>query len=134
MSKSVFSVDGVEYPGVFVKSPIHRSFNVLDGENAGRTMDGRMQRDIIGTYYTYRLEFDASLSDPEEYDALFEALSAPVDSHIISVPYGQGSLTFEAYVANGEDYLSRINRDESKKWDNLTVNFVAMEPQRRPAS
>lgn len=134
MSKSVFSVDGVEYPGVFVKSPIHRSFNVLDGENAGRTMDGRMRRDIIGTYYTYRLEFDASLSDPEEYDALFEALSAPVDSHIISVPYGQGSLTFEAYVANGEDDLSRIYRDESKKWDNLTVNFVAMEPQRRPAS
>lgn len=134
MSKSVFSVDGVEYPGVFVKSPIHRSFNVLDGENAGRTMDGRMQRDIIGTYYTYRLEFDASLSDPEEYDALFEALSAPVDSHIISAPYGQGSLTFEAYVANGEDDLSRIYRDESKKWDNLTVNFVAMEPQRRPAS
>lgn len=134
MSKSVFSVDGVEYPGVFVKSPIHRSFNVLDGENAGRTMDGRMQRDIIGTYYTYRLEFDASLSDPEEYDALFEALSAPVDSHIISVPYGQGSLTFEAYVANGEDDLSRIYRNESKKWDNLTVNFVAMEPQRRPAS
>lgn len=134
MSKSVFSVDGVEYPGVFVKSPIHRSFNVLDGENAGRTMDGRMQRDIIGTYYTYRLEFDASLSDPEEYDALFEALSAPVDSHIISVPYGQGSLTFEAYVANGEDDLSRIYRDESKKWDNLTVNFVAMEPQRRPTS
>jgi hypothetical protein len=134
MSKSVFSVDGVEYPGVFVKSPIHRSFNVLDGENAGRTMDGRMQRDIIGTYYTYRLEFDASLSDPEEYDALFEALSAPMDSHIISVPYGQSSLTFEAYVANGEDDLSRIYRDESKKWDNLTVNFVAMEPQRRPAS
>lgn len=134
MSKSVFSVDGVEYPGVFVKSPIHRSFNVLDGENAGRTMDGRMQRDIIGTYYTYRLEFDASLSDPEEYDALFEALSAPMDSHIISVPYGQGSLTFEAYVANGEDDLSRIYRNESKKWDNLTVNFVAMEPQRRPAS
>ena len=93
-----------------------------------------MQRDIIGTYYTYRLEFDASLSDPEEYDALFEALSAPVDSHIISVPYGQGSLTFEAYVANGEDDLSRIYRDESKKWGNLTVNFVAMEPQRRPAS
>ncbi len=134
MKKSVFSVDGVEYPGVFVKSPIHRSFNVLDGENAGRTMDGRMRRDIIGTYYTYRLEFDASLSDPEEYDALFEALSAPVDSHIISVPYGQGSLTFEAYVANGEDDLSRIYRNESKKWDNLTVNFVAMEPQRRPAS
>lgn len=134
MKKAVFSIDGVEYPGVFVKSPIHRSFNVLDGENAGRTMDGRMQRDIIGTYYTYRLEFDSSLSDPEEYDALFEALSEPVDSHTITVPYGQDVLTFDAYVANGEDDLSRIYRDESRKWDNLAVNFVAMEPQRRPAS
>lgn len=132
MNKSVFSVDGVEYPGVCVKSPIHRSFNVLDGENAGRTMDGRMQRDIIGTYYTYRLEFDASHSDPEEYDALFEALSAPVDSHTLTVPFGQDVLTFEAYVANGEDDLSRIYRDESRKWDNLAVNFVAMEPIRRP--
>lgn len=133
MKKSVFSVDGVAYPGVFIKSPIHRSFNVLDGENAGRTLDGRMQRDIIGTYYTYRLEFDSRLSDPAEYDALFEALSAPVNSHKIVVPYGQGVLEFEAYVANGEDDLSRIYRNESRKWDNLTINFVSMEPQRRPA-
>lgn len=134
MNKSVFSVDGVEYPGVCVKSPIHRSFNVLDGENAGRTMDGRMQRDIIGTYYTYRMEFDTSLSSLDAYDALFETLSAPVDSHTITVPYGQDILTFEAYVANGEDDLSHIYRDESRKWDNLAVNFVAMEPVRRPAS
>ena len=133
MNKSVFSVDGVEYPGVFVKSPIHRSFNVLDGENAGRTLDGRMQRDIIGTYYTYHMEFDSSLSDPNEYDALFEVLSAPADSHIIVVPYGQGVLEFEAYVANGEDDLSRIYRNESRKWDNLAVNFVATDPVRRPA-
>lgn len=131
MSKSVFSIDGVEYPGVFVKSPIHRSFNVLDGENAGRTMDGRMQRDIIGTFYTYHMEFDSSLSDPNEYDALFEALSAPVDSHMIIVPYGQSVLEFEAYVANGDDDLSRIYRNESRKWDNLSVNFVAMDPVRR---
>jgi len=133
VKKAVFSVDGVEYPGVCVKSPIHRSFNILDGENAGRTMDGRMQRDIIGTYYTYRLEFDASLSDPNEYDALFDVLSAPVDSHMITVPFGQSSITFEAYVANGDDDLSRIYRNESRKWDNLAVNFVAMDPVRRPS-
>lgn len=134
MSKSVFSVDGVEYPGVCVKSPIHRSFNVLDGENAGRTMDGAMQRDLIGTYYNYRMEFDTSASALEEYDALYEVLSAPVKSHTITVPYGQEVLTFEAYVANGDDDLTRIYQDESRKWENLAVNFVAMSPQRRPAS
>lgn len=132
MSEAVFSVDGVEYPGVFVKT-IKRSFNVLDGENAGRTMDGAMQRDIIGTYYSYRLELDSSFSNPEEYDALFEAISAPADSHTVSFPYGQSVLTFSAYVANGEDDLSHIYRGGFNKWDNLSINFVAMEPQRRPA-
>lgn len=131
MNKSVFSVDGVEYPGVFVKSPIRRSFNVLDGENAGRTMDGKMQRDIIGTYYTYHMDLDMSNSDPEEYDALFEVLSAPVDSHQITVPFGQSTITYEAYVANGEDELERIRRDGSRKWNNLSINFVAMDPNRR---
>lgn len=131
MNKSVFSVDGVEYPGVFVKSPIRRSFNILDGENAGRTMDGKMQRDIIGTYYTYHMDLDMSNSDPEEYDALYEVLSAPVNSHQITVPFGQSTITYEAYVANGDDELERIHRDGSRKWNNLSINFVAMDPNRR---
>ena len=39
MKIPVFSVDGVEYPGVNVIS-LERTGAVLDGSNAGRTMDG----------------------------------------------------------------------------------------------
>lgn len=131
MSGFVFSVDGVEYSKIHVVS-LKRSFAVLDGENAGRTMDGAMQRDIIGTYYNYSLEIDPSDSDPEEYDSLYEALSAPQDSHAVAFPYGRGTLSFQAYVANGEDELFDIFRG-TNRWDNLTVNFIAMEPQRRPS-
>lgn len=131
MSKYAFTVDGVEYSKIHVVS-LKRSFSVLDGENAGRTMDGAMQRDIIGTYYNYALEIDPSDSDPEEYDSLYEALSAPQDSHAVTFPYGRGTLSFQAYVANGEDELFDIFRG-ANRWDNLTVNFIAMEPQRRPS-
>lgn len=131
MSNFVFSIDGVEYSKIHVMS-LKRSFSVLDGENAGRTMDGAMQRDIIGTYYNYSMEIDPYDSDPAEYDSLWEAISAPVDSHTVSFPYGRDMLTFEAYVANGEDELFDIFRGVNR-WDNLTVNFVAMDPQRRPA-
>lgn len=131
MSRFVFTVDGVEYSGIHVVS-LKRSFAVLDGENAGRTMDGAMQRDIIGTYYNYSLEIDPSDSDPEEYDSLYEALSAPQDSHAVVFPYGRGTLSFQAYVANGEDDLFDIFNGKNR-WDNLTVNFVAMDPQRRPS-
>lgn len=131
MKKFVFTVDGVEYRNIHVVS-LKRSFSVLDGENVGRTMDGAMQRDVIGTYYNYALEIDPAESAPEEYDSLYEVLSSPEDSHEVSFPYGRGALSFRAYVANGEDELFDIF-GSTNRWDKLTINFVAMEPQRRPA-
>lgn len=131
MNISVFSVDGVQYPNVSVLS-LKRNFAVLDGPNAGRVMDGSTKRDIIGTYYNYSMELDSSYSDLEEYDNLYEVISSPQDSHNIVVPYGQGTLTFEAYVANGDDYLIH-KREDFNKWNNLRINFVAMKPQRRPS-
>jgi len=129
MKAPVFSVDGVAYPKVNVLS-LKRSFQVLDGENAGRMMDGGMKRDIIGTYYNYSMEVTSDYSDLSEYDALYEVISAPADSHTIEVPYAQETLTFQAYVTNGSDDLLH-NRPSFNKWGPLTFNFIAMEPQRR---
>lgn len=131
MSQFVFSIDGVPYQNIHVVS-VKRSFAVLDGENAGRTMDGAMQRDVIGTYYNYSMEIDPEGSKPEEYDSLYEILSAPEDKHTVTFPYGRDILTFEAYVANGEDELFDC-QDGENRWSNLSVNFIAMKPQRRPA-
>lgn len=130
MRKSVFTVDGVEFPRIHVTS-LKRSFAVLDGDNAGRTMDGAMHRDIIGTYYNYSMEIDPDDSSPDEYNTLYEMISSPEDSHMITVPYAGETMTFEAYVANGEDELFSLYNGFNK-WDNLSVNFIAMNPQRRP--
>jgi hypothetical protein len=128
---SVFSIDGVTYPGVLVPS-LKRSFEILDGENAGRVKTGTMKRDIIGTYYNYSMELDTSESSIAEYDALYEVLSAPVDSHILVVPYAQATLMFEAYVTNGDDDLISME-NKRNKWEGLSVNFIAMSPKRRPS-
>lgn len=130
MSRFYLTVDGVEYRKLHVCS-VKRSFAVLDGPNAGRVMDGAMQRDIIGTYYNYSMQIDPEESDPEEYDALYEVLSAPQNSHTVSLPYGRNLLTFEAYIANGDDELFDLSR-EKNRWNGLTVNFIAVSPQRRP--
>ena len=78
------------------------------------------------------MQLTSVYSDLSEYDKLYEVLSAPVDSHTIMVPYGQETLTFEAYVANGNDSLLH-KRPTFNKWNDLTINFVAMKPQRRPS-
>ena len=127
---SILSLDGKEYPNLHVVS-LKRSFAVLDGDNAGRVMTGAMTRDIIGTYYNYSMEIDPVSSDLTEYDEFYEAISAPVDSHVLTAPYAQTTLTFDAYVANGEDEL--VSKYGSRNdWQNLAINFVAMKPKRTP--
>lgn len=128
---AVFSIDEVEYPGILVIS-LKRNFQVADGENVGRVLDGGIVRDIIGTYYNYTLELDSSEASLEEYDALYEVLSAPEDSHALVVPYAQGTMLFDAYVTNGEDELVSMESSRNK-WEGLSINFIAMAPQRRPS-
>lgn len=125
----IIKVDGKTF-NVAVTS-LKRGAAVLDGENAGRVLSGRMARDIIGTYYNYDLTFGKSTIDPAEYDELYDLLTAPVDYHTITVPYGQRTKTFEAYVSNASDVLKRMT-DRVNLWGELTIKFTAMEPDRRP--
>lgn len=124
------TIDGRTFPNIRVMS-IKRSFSVLDGENAGRVMTGAMERDIIGTFYNYSVEIDADQASLAEYDTFYDIISAPVDSHVLIVPYAQTTLSFDAYVTNGEDTLE-IMGDNFNRWGGLSFNFIAMSPQRYP--
>lgn len=128
----MFKIDGIEFTKAVVDKP-KRSFQILDGENAGRQiLTAKMERDVLGTFYNYSMNIDSRFMSKEEYDTLYELLSAPVDSHRIEVPYAQETIIFEAYVTNGTDELTGI-RNDTNVWANLSINFIAMEPQRRPA-
>ncbi|MBO5179269.1 MAG: hypothetical protein J6B87_02860 [Clostridia bacterium] len=128
----MFKVDGIEFTKAVVDKP-KRSFQIMDGENAGRLIRiAKMERDVLGTFYNYNLNIDSRFMTPTEYDELYELLSAPVPSHTIEIPYGQTILVYKAYVTNGTDELIGI-RNGVNMWANLSINFIAMEPQRRPA-
>lgn len=121
-----FSVDGVEYPGLII-TELSRSFSVLDGPNAGRSMNGNMIRDVIGTYYNYKMEVEHT--DDEEYDRFYEVISSPTDSHVLVVPYAQSVLQFRAYITGGEDAVEVITNGKTK-WGPISLSFVAMKPER----
>lgn len=129
MRESLFSVDGVPYHVHVPPGGLKRSFDILDGPNAGRMLGGLMTRDLIGTFYNYQMEISMDGASLEEYDNLFEALSAPVDSHTVTFPYGQSTLTFQAYVTKGNDALTR-KHNSGNYWGGLSVQFIAMAPQR----
>lgn len=126
-------IDGKYYNVVLPQGGVKRSFSILDGENSGRVQTGDMVRDIIGTYYNYNIQINQDLDYPEDYDSLYEVVSAPIDYHTIIVPYGQGIYQFQAYITDGEDTLDFINPyNNLNSWNGLSLNFVAMKPKRIP--
>lgn len=124
---SLFKIDGKEYSGVGVES-LQRSFRIPDGPNAGEMLSGEHERDLIGTYYDYDLILSVENLAANEYDALFETLSAPVNSHSVEMPYGMSSLTFVAMIEAGKDEL--IPMDDGTWWGNLEITVRAKKPQR----
>ncbi|MCQ5130291.1 hypothetical protein NE562_11515 [Butyricicoccus faecihominis] len=126
---SIIVLDGKSFSVGVVE--LVRNAELKDGSNSGPLLSGRYVRDLIGTYYHYNLKFGSSIMSPADYDALYETLTAPVDYHTITVPYGQETKTFRAYVSNASDVLRRMT-DKVNLWGELTIKFTAMEPNRRP--
>ena len=126
-------MDGVTYNLRVKFDTLGRSFRIPDGDNAGDMLSGLYERDIKGTYYDYTMEVDPEPGPggSADYDAFFDAISAPVDSHSITVPYGQGAITFDAMVTGGQDrFRGRVG--QRQRWKGLQVQFTAIKPQREP--
>lgn len=119
----VFIIDGVGF-NVNVTN-LKRNGKVQDTGSSGRVNSGLMHREIIGTYYNYTMELEQALENIEEYDRLYYALTAPVDSHILVIPYGQSTLTFTMYVTKVSDQLTFLN-DDIRRWSGLEIEFTAM--------
>ena len=123
----VFLLDGTEY-NVSVTS-LARKFSVMDTDKSGRTQDGTMYRDIIGTFYNYTMTVRERNSDSAALDAFWEAVSDPSKaSHTCQFPYGQSVLTQEMYVTSGEQDLKRMDADRNH-WGEITLSFIAMKPK-----
>lgn len=98
-------------------------------ESLGTTLDLRKHYDVKGTYYNYEVELGTNNIDVGTYDELYEVLTSPQESHTVTMPYGQSSITFEARVSVASDSLVK-NYNTFKKWGSIKVTFEALTPQR----
>lgn len=124
-------MDGVTYRLRVRYETLGRNFHLDDGENSDYMLSGLYKRDLLGTYYDYAMEVEPDPQYPRDYDSFFEAITAPVDSHSLTLPYGQSTITFDAMVTSGSD-LYRGQVAGFNRWGGLQVQFTAQKPQREP--
>ena len=99
-----FSIDGQEFN--VIVAGLARKGRVSESKLSGDVKSGAHFRDIIGTYYDYEMTVGSNALSETEYDALFEILTAPVESHEVVLPYGACTLTFQAYSEETSDSMT----------------------------
>lgn len=130
---SYIKLNGIEFDTEVAISSYNRSFNVLDGENAGRVMTGRMVRDIIGTYIGHKLTVFRRGDHYEGLDDFWSYLVAHStdDSVMLEAADGQTTISYEAYYTSASQDLEKVE-DHVNYWGEIEVNFVPMEAQVTP--
>lgn len=127
----LYQIDGTEYPGVWV-TEYKRTFSIADTDKSGRSLDGLMHRDIIGTFYNYEITFHRSQScTSTTWENLWNTLSSPQNSHSCTFWNGQAMLTQDMYITDGAQDLTK-RENGVNYWDDIECKFVAMAPYRRP--
>lgn len=126
---TAFTMDGRTF-NVAVTA-LTRKFSVLDTDQTGRVIAGDMYRDIIGTYYNYEMTVQPINSDPAAMDALWDAVSQPVPSHVCTFPYNQTTMTQTMYVTSGEQPIHALYPNKTE-WGELKLSYIAMAPRITP--
>jgi hypothetical protein len=98
---------------------------------AERVETGDLKTETIGWFYNYDVVVGQSANNVAEYAALWVAITAPVESHEITMPDESGDKTFRCYFAS--------IKDETVKWNtvqnyfrNLSFSIIAISPARTP--
>lgn len=126
-------INGTVFDADVAISKYNRYFNVLDGENAGRAMEGRMVRDVIGTYIGHKLTVFRRGDDYAGIDAFWNYLvkHSVDDSVMLEAADGQTTIAYEAYYTSAKQDIEKVEGGVNY-WGEIEVNFIPMDAQVKP--
>lgn len=130
---SYIKLNGIEFDAEVAIAAYNRNFNVLDGENAGRVMAGRMVRDVIGTYVGHKITVFRRGDNYEGLDRFWDYLveHSVDDSVMLEAADGQKTISYEAYYTSGSQDIEKVVNGVNY-WGNIEINFIPMEAQVMP--
>lgn len=119
----MITIDGEEFNVGIIN--ISRK-GTIEKETIGQTQDGVSHFNTIGTRYDYEVTFATKKMNVAEYDRLYEVLTSPVDTHYVTMPYGQTTISFNASVTSANDSIV-ANFNNFRRWSELKISFDSAE-------
>lgn len=125
----IIQMDGKQYNVGAVRGTLEESFRIADGPNADTLITGEEIRDVIGTYYDHSLTIQPDMKHYQDYLDFYHDISAPVESHTITLPHEGGEITYEAMIYSGAHSIQDAFSGK-RRFTGLTIDFKAKAPQR----
>ena len=125
---SLFTIDGKSYTVGETKLTRRAALNA-DKLTRGVMLDESEFIDITSTSYSCSVTVEPLAGYESDYDVLYSDLTQPRSSRAVTLPFGQGTISFDAYVETASDALKRAHN--LNRWGGLTVTFTPISPQRR---
>lgn len=131
LSLESITMDNTVYRVRVVYDSMALHFELVEGTNAGKMLSGRKEYALAGTEYGHRLTVEPDPMHRADFDAFVHAISAPVPSHHVELPYGQTTIDYDAHVTSGDvKFLGRLGGQNI--WGGIDVYYDPLEPQRLP--
>lgn len=128
----IITMDGKTYRLRVKLGSLEESFRIEDGPNADTLLTGEESRDIIGTYYEHKLSVEPDPRYYQDYLDFYHDISSPVESHTISMPHENSTITYQAIIISGKHSIKHCTANINR-FTGLTVLFKAKQPQRTPS-
>lgn len=127
-------LNGITFDADVAISKYNRYFNVLDGDNAGRVMTGRMIRDVIGSYLGHKLTVFRRGDNYKGLDDFWDYLfQHSVDDYVtLEAADGQTTISYEAYFTSASQDIEKVENGVNY-WGEIEVNFIPMDAQLKPS-
>lgn len=120
----MFIVDSTtwEYP-----CDISRAAEVRASDVSGMMLDGSYYNDVLGTFMEYTVKIAVPLNRRDQYSALYELLTDPVEGHTFVLPYNQGTVEITGRVENVSDVYVRLPNG-ALTWRGIQFTVLANSP------
>lgn len=126
-------INGKVFDADVAISKYTRHLNVVDGENAGRVMTGRMVRDVLGAYIGNKITVFRRGDNYRGLDEFWDYLVAhSVDDFVtLEAADGQTTISYEAYYTSATQDIEKVEGGVNY-WGEIEVSFIPMDAQVKP--
>jgi len=128
---SLIKIDGKTYD--IGEVSLQRNAEIIyDPATAGVMLDFSEVDDAAATKYTYSFTIEprhGATDERGQYDAFYYDITTPKSVRVIELPFGQGTITFQAKIKSAGDVL-RKSHGGANRWGRLSVTFLPVKPQR----